>query len=179
MTRHADQAVLVLLEFDMRILVTGNPGVGKTSVMYDVLDALYEKSDWMCVIRYMDTFLSEGEESGVISHVSAASTLKDEFNAVSDGFTYSRDLIYAGLKSDSDYICEYPFGENPAPEHAAFFDVILKVSVKDEWGMSNVEVLKDRRGTKRGQKFYFEFIDGEPEDRIKLKFRPVRFDLGA
>lgn len=169
MTRHAELAALVRRGFDMRILVTGNPGTGKTAVIYDVLESLYKKSDWMDTIRYEDTFLSKGEESGVISHVTAETTLHDEFVAVAEGFAYNRDLIYAGLKSDSDYICEYPFGEEPEPEHAAFFDVILNVSPPKGWNTHrSIEVLKNRRGI-AGVTINFEIkgIDSDGEVRIR------------
>lgn len=145
----------------MRILVSGIPGAGKTTVINDVLNSLYDKRDWQGIIRYSDTLLGQ-DESCVSRHISAERTMCDEFSATNDGFPYNRDLIYCGLKTDMDYICEYPFGDRPAPEHSAFFDVVLNVS-QFNYDKKFIAVLKNRYG-KAGQLLSFEFVkndDGE------------------
>lgn len=145
----------------MRILVAGIPGAGKTTVINDVIESLYDKRDWQDIIRYSDTLLAQ-EEKHVLNHDSAEYTLRKEFNGVNIEFPYYRDLIYCSLGSEIDYICEYPFGDRPAPEHAAFFDVVLNVS-QFNYGKKFITVLKNRYG-KSGQLLSFEFVkndDGE------------------
>lgn len=152
----------------MRILVSGIPGAGKTTVINNVLESLYDEHDWQNIIKYSDTLLGQGE-SCVFAHIVAEHTLCNEFDATNDGFPYHRDLIYCGLKSDINYICEYPFGDRPAPEHAAFFDVILNVS-QFNYDKKFITVLKNRYG-KAGQLLSFEFVKTGDEMRIKITER--------
>lgn len=145
----------------MRILVSGIPGTGKTTVIYNVLNSLYKKQDWQDIIRYGNTLLAQNDNHA-FNHNGAEFTLRQEFNAICDEFPYNRDLIYCSLGSEIDYICEYPFGDRPAPEHAAFFDVILNVS-QFNYDKKFITVLKNRYG-KAGQLLSFEFVkndDGE------------------
>lgn len=145
----------------MRILVSGIPGSGKTTVINDVLESLYNKRDWWDIIRYSDTLLAKNENH-IFNHNSAEFTLRREFNAVNNEFPYNRDLIYCSIGSEIDYICEYPFGDQPAPEHAAFFDMVLNVS-QFNYDKKFITVLKNRYG-KAGQLLSFKFVkndDGE------------------
>lgn len=149
--------------FDMRILVSGIPGTGKTTVIYNVLNSLYKKQDWQDIICYSDTRL-DNEENHVINHISSETLLewKCRDNDETPG-CYNRDLTFTSMFApDRDYICEYPFGDRPAPEHAAFFDVILNVS-QFNYDKKFITVLKNRYG-KAGQLLSFEFVkndDGE------------------
>lgn len=148
---------------DMRILVSGIPGTGKTTVIDNVLNSLYKKQDWQDVIRYSDTQLDD-EENHVINHISSETLLewKRRDNDETPG-CYNRDLAFAStFVPGRDYICEYPFGDRPAPEHAAFFDVILNVS-QFNYDKKFITILKNRYG-KAGQLLSFEFVkndDGE------------------
>ena len=147
----------------MRILVSGIPGAGKTAVINDVLESLYDKRDWQGIIRYSDTRL-DNEENHVISHITAETFLEwKERDMTAEPCCYNRDLAFAGVFTPGwNYICEYPFGDRPVPEHAAFFDVILNVS-QFNYDKKFITVLKNRYG-KTGQLLSFEFVkndDGE------------------
>lgn len=109
------------------------------------------------------------EVNRAVIHISAERTMCDEFGATNDGFPYNRDLIYCGLKTDTDYICEYPFGDRPAPEHAAFFDVVLNVS-QFNYDKKFITVLKNRYG-KAGQLLSFEFVTTGDELGINITER--------
>lgn len=167
------RAVLVGLDqrgFDMRILVAGIPGAGKTIVINDVLESLYGKRDWQGIIRYLDTRLDD-EENHVINHITAETFLewKERDMAAEPGY-YNRDLAFTGTFAPGrDYICEYPFGDRPAPEHAAFFDVILNVS-QFNYDKKFITVLKNRYG-KAGQLLSFEFVKNDGEMSIKITER--------
>lgn len=147
----------------MRILVSGISGAGKTTVINDVLNSLYKKQDWQDIIRYSDTRLDD-KENHVINHINSETflTWKARDNNDSPG-DYDRDLVFAGtFNSDWDYIVEYPYGDRPAPEHSAFFDVVLNVS-QFNYDKKFITVLKNRYG-KSGQLLSFEFVkndDGE------------------
>lgn len=152
----------------MRILVSGIPGAGKTTVINDVLESLYAKRDWQVVIRYSDTRLDDGENH-VINHISSETLLewKRRDNDETPG-CYNRDLAFASTFTPGrDYICEYPFGDRPTPEHAAFFDIILNVS-QFNYDKKFITVTKNRYG-KAGQLLSFEFVkndDGEMSIKI-------------
>lgn len=150
--------------FDMRILVSGIPGAGKTAVINDVLESLYKKRDWQDVIRYSDTRLDQ-DENHVINHISSETFLNWK---CSSEFQYNRDIVFAETFDDRfDYIVEYAYGDRPAPEHAAFFDVVLNVS-QFNYDKKFITVLKNRYG-KAGQLLSFEFVkndDGEMSIKI-------------
>lgn len=161
------RAVLVGLDqrgFDMRILVSGIPGVGKTAVIYSVLNSLYKKQDWQDIIRYSDTQLDD-EENNVINHISSETFLNWK---CSSEFQYNRDIVFAETFDNRfDYIVEYAYGDRPAPEHAAFFDVVLNVS-QFNYDKKFITVAKNRYG-KAGQLLSFEFVkndDGEMSIKI-------------
>ena len=157
------QAVLDQRGFDMRILVSGIAGAGKTTVINDILESLYKEKDWRDIIRYSDTRLGRGENH-VINHISSETFLEwnRRDNDENPGY-YNRDLAFAcTFAPDRDYIVEYPFGDRPASEHAAFFDVMLNVS-QFNYDKKFITVLKNRYG-KAGQLLSFEFVkndDGE------------------
>lgn len=148
----------------MRILVSGIPGVGKTAVIYSVLNSLYKKQDWQDIIRYSDTQLDDGENH-VINHISSETFLNWK---CSSEFQYNRDIVFAETFDDRfDYIVEYAYGDRPAPEHAAFFDVVLNVS-QFNYDKKFITVAKNRYG-KAGQLLSFEFVkndDGEISIKI-------------
>lgn len=148
----------------MRILVAGIPGAGKTTVINNVLESLYAKRDWQGVIRYSDTQLDD-EENHVINNVSSETFLNWK---CSSEFQYNRDIVFAETFDDRlDYIVEYAYGDRPAPEHAAFFDVILNVS-QFNYDKKFITVTKNRYG-KAGQLLSFEFVkndDGEMSIKI-------------
>ena len=148
----------------MRILVSGIPGVGKTAVIYSVLNSLYKKQDWQDIIRYSDTQLDDGENH-VINHISSETFLNWK---CSSEFQYNRDIVFAETFNDRfDYIVEYAYGGRPAPEHAAFFDVVLNVS-QFNYDKKFITVAKNRYG-KAGQLLSFEFVkndDGEMSIKI-------------
>lgn len=152
----------------MRILVSGIPGAGKTIVINDVLNSLYKKQNWQDIICYSDTRLDD-EKNYVINHITAETFLewKERDMAAEPGY-YNRDLAFVGTFTPGrDYICEYPFGDRPVPEHAAFFDVILNVS-QFNYDKKFITVLKNRYG-KAGQLLSFEFVkndDGEMSIKI-------------
>ena len=148
----------------MRILVSGIPGVGKTAVIYSVLNSLYKKQDWQDIIRYSDTQLDD-EENNVINHISSETFLNWK---CSSEFQYNRDIVFAETFDNRfDYIVEYAYGDRPAPEHAAFFDVVLNVS-QFNYDKKFITVAKNRYG-KAGQLLSFEFVkndDGEMSIKI-------------
>lgn len=148
----------------MRILVSGIPGAGKTTVINDVLNSLYKKQDWQDVIRYSDTQLYD-EENHVINHISSETFLNWKCSLE---FQYNRDIVFAEtFDVRFDYIVEYAYGDRPAPEHAAFFDVVLNVS-QFNYDKKFITVTKNRYG-KAGQLLSFEFVkndDGEMSIKI-------------
>lgn len=147
----------------MRILVSGIPGAGKTTVINDVLNSLYKKQDWLDIIRYSDTQLDEQDH--VINHISSETFLNWK---CSSEFQYNRDIVFAETFDNRlDYIVEYAYGDRPAPEHAAFFDVVLNVS-QFNYDKKFITVTKNRYG-KAGQLLSFEFVkndDGEMSIKI-------------
>ena len=153
----------------MRILVSGIPGAGKTTVINDVLKSLYAENDWQDIIHYSDTFLAKlGSEGFAI--LTSEDTMTDVFKAMTDkGVTYHRDLVYCGISAGYDWIMEYPFGDRPAPEHAAFFDVVLNVS-QFNYDKKFITVLKNRYG-KAGQLLSFEFVTTGNELGINITER--------
>nr|DAK33885.1 MAG TPA: Guanylate kinase [Caudoviricetes sp.] len=151
----------------MRILVSGIPGAGKTTVINDVLNSLYKKQDWQDIIRYSDTQLDD-EENHVINHISSETFLNWK---CSSEFQYNRDIVFAETFDDRfDYIVEYVYGDRPAPEHAAFFDVVLNVS-QFNYDKKFITVTKNRYG-KAGQLLSFEFVKNDDcEMSIKITER--------
>lgn len=151
----------------MRILVSGIPGAGKTTVINDILESLCNEKDWQDIIRYSDTLASSEDKEG-FAILESSETLRDEFKALTNNkVPYHRDLVYCGMTTGIDWIAEYPFGDCPAPEHTAFFDVVLNVS-QFNYDKKFITVTKNRYG-KAGQLLSFEFVkndDGEMSIKI-------------
>lgn len=133
--------------------------MGKTTVINDVLKSLHNKRDWQDIIRYSDTILVKCKNNRIVD-ISAKEFLTRKHD---DEFPYHRDLAFVDTFAVGyDYIVEYAYGDRPAPEHAAFFDVVLNVS-QFNYDKKFITVLKNRYG-KAGQLLSFEFVkndDGE------------------
>lgn len=124
--------------------------------MNDVLESLHNKRDWQDIIRYSDTILVKCKNKRIVD-ISANEFLTRKHD---DEFLYHRDLSFVDtFAAGYDYIVEYAYGDRPAPEHAAFFDVVLNVS-QFNYDKKFITVLKNRYG-KAGQLLSFEFVKND------------------